>query len=858
MEATTPQETRRKTSRGKSIGRRFKIGTRSRNPRPTTNETPRSSRNPSQVDVTISPEELGTETDDGETQPLSFSPFVGSRNGEQQNNQSSGVCAAEESGIKTTSPTIRMNKTKMKQRNIAIAFIFEHVLGNPAEEHWKGVDGTQATLRRMLNLSQGTNLIPILRDIVTCLESGQVYLGESLDSKPVDRLRSFRIQSEEAKMAAEAIEQGMGYGATLQYVNSWLVEKGRPIWTYHRIQYLAKRLRPTETKVMQMKQGSEDSSSAWARARRNWVKQLLVSFGAAENVNLKKTRTNPETGSVEEYLPEYFDKTKVTQRSIYRTAFWDETHRVCSISDYSGSRGNTHLTFPRDKNGNLDPNGETKVTRKKKLNVKYAQEVRLLLGFALTKNDDGKVDGHVLTPFSYSGKTVISIKEWNTRIRKQINHVRHLQNPGPWKTNQRQNGRLYHDDSVTKIRGIAKQTARKLLEDHNIRTVGDLMSLCSDSLPESPRIPNLTHLVVRAKECPDMTPAPKPVDHRKAANPYLSKFGDSWKDEISKSSPLRNVVCITELVEHIFQETKKLYQVESEDSDNGPDWWFYHDALSLMACEQTRQWMSEMGYLKHWILPEHGLHTDDDGLKNYHMKPVGNSPEFMPLDCSLNKDVHESVNRHVAATCHLPETDPKRFSLSTPKRGDLAYFRVLQGAPTRERIIQDCERFIINLKAVEQAQGVVVRGLGNRQGRRRQEDCPASNWGGKRQKRPSGEYRLTWLHEDASSALKEKAKMCAAEFAAQVEAARRAETITALTEAAIREQEDETNADEEADWESDVDLRVGEDAESSDDEEDDNDDEDGGDNSAFRRFLTEAVLNAEESDSDLSGNVTDK
>ena len=77
---------------------------------------------------------------------------------------------------------------------------------------------------------------------------------------------------------------------------------------------------------------------------------------------------------------------------------------------------------------------------------------------------------------------------------------------------------------------------------------------------------------------------------------------------------------------------------------NAPDnWMFFHDALSLMTAESCKLWMERRGILKHWILPECGLHQDQPGLKDYWHRPVGNSPELMPWDCSLNKDLQDAV-----------------------------------------------------------------------------------------------------------------------------------------------------------------------------------------------------------------------
>ena len=48
-------------------------------------------------------------------------------------------------------------------------------------------------------------------------------------------------------------------------------------------------------------------------------------------------------------------------------------------------------------------------------------------------------------------------------------------------------------------------------------------------------------------------------------------------------------------------------------------------------------------YYECWILPQLGLNDDIDSYVGW---PVGNSPEFMPWDASLNNDAHETVRRH--------------------------------------------------------------------------------------------------------------------------------------------------------------------------------------------------------------------
>ena len=72
------------------------------------------------------------------------------------------------------------------------------------------------------------------------------------------------------------------------------------------------------------------------------------------------------------------------------------------------------------------------------------------------------------------------------------------------------------------------------------------------------------------------------------------------------------------------------------------DFFIVHDALVLMTAKETIQWMKEKNYYHLWLLPMNGLQdgTPDAG------RPVGNSPEFMPLDNSLNRDILHSLRFH--------------------------------------------------------------------------------------------------------------------------------------------------------------------------------------------------------------------
>ena len=72
-------------------------------------------------------------------------------------------------------------------------------------------------------------------------------------------------------------------------------------------------------------------------------------------------------------------------------------------------------------------------------------------------------------------------------------------------------------------------------------------------------------------------------DGTPSSNPYQARFGDTWRDEIIKSTAFSPFVCITSLVEYMMVESARV-MVDTEHANN---WYFYHHALSLMTAITT-------------------------------------------------------------------------------------------------------------------------------------------------------------------------------------------------------------------------------------------------------------------------------
>ena len=169
--------------------------------------------------------------------------------------------------------------------------------------------------------------------------------------------------------------------------------------------------------------------------------------------------------------------------------------------------------------------------------------------------------------------------------------------------------------------------------------------------------------------------------------------------------------------------------------------------------------MRQNGYLHRWLLPLNGL---QDGTP-YAGRPVGNSPEFMPLDNLINCDILHSLRIHSVFSPYIldgEETDEEErklcFSYSTPREIDRGLKRLWDskmGTPSSVRIVEDVDLALKALEIVYRANGDAVDGLVDRNGHRRKElgEWKSVSWGGARTKGEGCEYELTktiFFHSD--------------------------------------------------------------------------------------------------------------
>ena len=218
-------------------------------------------------------------------------------------------------------------------------------------------------------------------------------------------------------------------------------------------------------------------------------------------------------------------------------------------------------------------------------------------------------------------------------------------------------------------------------------------------------------------------------------------YKERWREVITQTNFMRKYVCITTIVRHIIEESAKIMKNTKHEND----WYFYHDALSLMTSSHTKDWMEKEGIYHRWLLPKNGLNKGTP----YEKYPTGNSPELMPLDTTLFQDILVSLKRHIVYTQKLPKDDMKKFSIDTVDNGTRAFIRLIEsypGAPLPYRIVQDVDKTVESMKTILENKGTVVQGLGNKGDRFIRS---RKNWGGKRTKGEGNGVCDRWVHPDA-------------------------------------------------------------------------------------------------------------
>ena len=361
--------------------------------------------------------------------------------------------------------------------------------------------------------------------------------------------------------------------------------------------------------------------------------------------------------------PPHFDSNLLPKLDRTQIAWWDE----CHIEQQGGKVGDRpyQYIFRRDEDGKLSETGTYNDTTLTKTSFKYPEQGRFSFGVAKVAKVNEEVPvGVRMEEINYTGKNIVTIEVFEKAIKEEISRVKGLTggDSSIWVKNHRPAEEVWEEDAVTKLPGAGGKKGDTLVTA-GIKTVKDIVGMSDEELKlkkvncdgiSLKKLTEWSKLIPHPGACPHVV-----QDYRLEPNPYLARYGiDNWRQQIESSLFMRKYMCITELVTKIYERSKLAFQGTTHQDD----WFFYHDALSQMTAKSTVQWMKQKNYYKRWLIPQNGLNAGT----RYENRPVGNRPEFMPLDNSLNADIQYSLSLHCALTAHLNDEDDRKFSMRTP------------------------------------------------------------------------------------------------------------------------------------------------------------------------------------------------
>jgi len=656
-------------------------------------------------------------------------------------------------------------------------------LGCPEPEEWHDRGGTISTIQKTLHLAQGSSrtIHNVLEDAQYCLLTGHNFDPTTKDgSGGANKLVKHGSKTEH--LIAKYMEGGYGVKQTTVHVNAWRKANTTlgplgvsAVYSAH------KRLDPEMTRVKSRKQGSYDAESKWAKARYHWVSQLMIRLSEwkPDLAELKAAKLVKDDAAS---IPACFDFAKLTPLSINQIAFWDETHRKCNLGDVGGH--GILYRYPRNEEGQLDLENGTYAEEKAQVKAKYENECRLCIGVAAVDDSSGVR----LEAFDYTGKKIVTRKVYEKARESAMKAVQQGGKSHHWCPSAREAGKVYTDDPMSVLTGIGSKGAQPKWQSCDIGTIGELLE-ADDKAREDDGY--FVELLGELKEQGIGKNTKKSVvgwseavaearqrfggelqqnDYRTEENPFQARAdveGGDWEKDLDNHKDTKGLVCIEDMITHMMVETAKAYKGTAFEKT----WVIYHDALSLMTAKETMKWMKtqkltgyDTNFLDHWILPQQDLNK---GTK-YSYRPPGNSPELMPMDAYLNRDVHECVSRHVNVMRGMCDTLKvtfrgqqirRRFCSSCPVRLREAYLRVWDpqlehpaenGCPSSARIVQDVMRFLNALNSIFKHEGAVVHGKYLRNGDRK---LPKGEGHGGNRTKNIEEDAEKWLHKDAEGCI---------------------------------------------------------------------------------------------------------
>ena len=481
-----------------------------------------------------------------------------------------------------TKPQDLFGDNHLKVRNLSITYIYQHCYGASPPVDWGGKNGTISRLVALFRIpnKKRRQVRRVLMEVWECIQTQTVY--DDGRRRKAGRIPMISEGDVDETIIADWMEQGLGFRHTLAMVNQSRIERGLIHVGISALIYAFRRMKPVISKIRKKGQANVNNL-AWAKARKNQCKQYLIMLGRiTKETLLKEECTYP--------LPPWYDPDLLPKIDDAQLVWYDEMHIKQKVG--LNIHADLQIRFPRNANGDYDSTSSSIAAPAYQAIFKYSQEARFCLGVAKIKQNNGTVKGVRSKVFDYSSKKIISIKEYDKRVKEEIRRVKQLKTTinSRWvscaRLKKSADPRLWEEDGLERIVGVGN-TLITGLKKCEVNTVGELKYLAA------PRLASLTLAGVKKKalesaiiKCNAALPGSchiNTIDHRQHDNPYQSKYPLDHKERIKQSSALKPFVVITDLVLWIMKESQRLMMGTVHEKD----WYFYHDTLSPMTAEDT-------------------------------------------------------------------------------------------------------------------------------------------------------------------------------------------------------------------------------------------------------------------------------
>ena len=388
-----------------------------------------------------------------------------------------------------------------------------------------------------------------------------------------------------------------------------------------------------EQAILRRKTGRRDTESDWAKAR---------------VVRCQMTKDMYELGEkLENGTLTMADCRQKNLHPLYEdaTVYVDQSHMKAvpaGGSGHSGSKGRIQTRIAVDpKTGKLLPvaRGGVMPARRMQIKPKFDSQAQGCYAVAVPKDANGKTKALFLKTFDYTGKKIYSAKDMKTHDEAELKRAKENTSNHHWKN--------FNGDNPYKEK-FGTKSAYKL---------------------------------------PD-----NPTDWEREWEITQQK----WYQTFRSCSKMNRKASICDFVLHLIKEGEELYKGTNRENT----WMIWHDALSILWEKETQTWLRTLKCpVEGWedrtwadrFVRFRGKYNDQVAAYYKDSLP-GDSPELMPLDCRLFSDVKEGTARNVSFSYFLPDDDPDKYSLATPRKVyDAIHRTIASGCPSQDRIREDIE-----------------------------------------------------------------------------------------------------------------------------------------------------------------------